>query len=203
MLVMLATGALASPSVQTPQGLVRGSISARGVEIFAGIPFAHPPTGERRFARAELNEEHWGSLDASRVGPPCIQNPAGDPRAPGFEHAPPPSEDCLQLNVYRPASVGAVEAAPLPVMVWIFGGGLCGGYAGNPRYNGSALALEQNVIVITVSYRLGALGFLPLSDFPGEGSGGMNGMYDVVVALQVRAEATSSHPPPPTHPRDA
>ena len=94
---------------------------------------------------------------------------------------PPPSEDCLQLNIFRPAFA---SPTPRPVMVYAFGGGLCAGFAGSSALNGSELALRQDVIVVTVSYRLGALGFMPLADFPGEGSGGMNGVNDVIVALR-------------------
>ena len=69
-------------------------------------------------------------------------------------------------------------------MVYVFGGGLCGGFAGNRWFNGSDLAIQHDIITVTVSYRLGALGFLALEDFPGGGSGGMNGFNDVVVALK-------------------
>ncbi|CAE7183878.1 CES2 [Symbiodinium pilosum] len=68
-------------------------------------------------------------------------------------------------------------------MVYNFGGGLCSGYAGNPYFNGSAFAIEHGVIVVTVSYRLGALGFLVSDDFDGPGNGGMNGIRDIAVAL--------------------
>ena len=186
------------PSVRTPQGSIRGIISARShlgnrtVERYSGIPFAKPPLGHLRFARGELNTtKYLRELDARRLGPPCIQTPLGDPRAPGGpDRGPPPSEaklpkpltltltltlsrpdlkDCLNLNVYRPN-----DAVNAPVMFWAFGGGLCGGYAGNRYNNGSALALQHGVIVVTVSYRIGALGFLTTEDVPGRGSGGEN-----------------------------
>lgn len=183
------------PSVDTPQGVVLGTITEGGAERFAGIRFAESVVAERRFTRAVLYEEPWegGILNASRPGPPCIQNPLGDPRPPGHEEAPPPSEDCLFLNIFRPQ--GASRSDSLPVMVWLFGGGLCGGYASNGFHDGSALANRFGVIVVSVSYRLGALGFLVLDDFDGRdssaatttghrGSGGMNGIYDAVVALR-------------------
>merc|ERR1719359_2086859 len=69
-------------------------------------------------------------------------------------------------------------------MVWNFGGRLCAGYAGNRYFNGSVLAKEHGVIVVTVSYRLGALGFLVSDRFAGPGNGGMNGIRDTVVALR-------------------
>merc|ERR1719359_1322942 len=69
-------------------------------------------------------------------------------------------------------------------MVWNFGGRLCAGYAGNRYFNGSVLAREHGVIVVTVQYRLGALGFLVSDKFKGPGNGGMNGIRDTVVALR-------------------
>ena len=177
------------PAVHIDLGTVLGAVAAVGVERFVGIPFAPSPTGERRFARAVESRAPFagGVLNATVPGAPCIQNPLGDPRPPGHEEAPPPSEDCLFLNIHRPANTP--PNAQLPVMVWAFGGGLCGGYASNAQFNASQLALQQGVIVVTVSYRLGALGFLPLGslpgiDFDGGGSGGMNGLHDVVVGLR-------------------
>ena len=176
------------PSVRIDLGVILGTAAVAGVHRFAGIPFALPPVGNRRFTRAVESRVPYagGVFNASRMGAPCMQNPDGDPRPPGYEEGPPPNEDCLTLNVYRPAS--AAPGAKLPVMVWVYGGGLCSGYSGNAQFNGSQLALQQGVIVVTVSYRLGALGFLPLGalpgfDFDGGGSGGMNGMNDVIVGL--------------------
>ena len=96
-----------------------------------------------------------------------MQNPLGDPRPPEDTEAPPPSEDCLTLNVWRPskpkhetetvgddASAAEEDAVQrqavtgLPVMVYVFGGGLCGGFAGNRYFNGSELAIHHNVIVV-------------------------------------------------------
>ena len=82
-------------------------------------------------------------------------------------------------------------------MVYLFGGGLCGGYTGTPGYNGSTLVLTQDVVVVTVSYRLGALGFLPLADFPGTGSGGMNGASAPLTLLDL--SQTPSHSNPDRH----
>jgi len=148
-----------------------------------GLPFAEPPVGALRFARAKLYTKPYtnGTFDAQRMGSPCIQNPLGDPRPPGDKESPSASEDCLNLNIYRPA-----DAVNAPVMVWAFGGGLCGGYAGNRYYNGSALALRHGVIVVTVSYRIGALGFLTTRDDHELGSGGMNGINDVIVSLALK-----------------
>ena len=189
LLLATASQTTAQPSVTTDLGTILGTAAAVGVDRFVGIPFALPPIGERRFTRAVENREPFshGVLNASLPGAPCIQNPLGDPRPPGFEDAPPPNENCLFLNIWRPAD--APPDADLPVMVFAFGGGLCGGYATNGYLNGSHLALTHGAIVVTASYRLGALGYLPLGllpgvDFDGGGTGGMNGMYDMVVALR-------------------
>ena len=178
-----------APAVKTDLGTIIGTVAAVGVERFVGIPFALPPVGERRFARAVENKQPFpgGVLNASVPGAPCVQNPLGDPRPPGYGDTPPPAEDCLFLNIWRPAS--PQPGATLPVMVYAFGGGLCGGYASNDYHNGSQLAIQHGAIVITASYRLGALGYLPLGllpemgSFDGGGTGGMNGIYDMAVAL--------------------
>eukprot|EP01062_Namystynia_karyoxenos_P059935 TRINITY_DN51369_c0_g1_i1.p1 TRINITY_DN51369_c0_g1~~TRINITY_DN51369_c0_g1_i1.p1 ORF type:complete len:584 (+),score=163.26 TRINITY_DN51369_c0_g1_i1:84-1835(+) len=172
------------PTVTTPLGAAVGSWAAEGVERYGGIPYALPPLGQRRFARAELDSRPWagGRLDAARPGPPCIQNPAGDPRDSESESGP-PSEDCLHLNIWRPASA-ASSPRPLPVLVYQFGGGLCSGFAGSNWFNGSLMASRHNVIFVTVSYRLGALGYIVGDDAGRPGSGGLNGVHDNIVALQ-------------------
>lgn len=183
-------GAAAGPVVHTPLGTAEGRLAADGVERYAGIPYALPPLGNLRFSAARLNEAPWpdGKLDARTLGAPCINNPLGDPREMPLEtgeDAPAPSEDCLKLNIWRPApGEDRAPARPHPVMVWNFGGGLCSGYAGNRHFNGSNFAREHGVIVVTVSYRLGALGFLVSPDFAGPGNGGMNGIRDTAVALR-------------------
>eukprot|EP00658_Telonema_sp_P-2_P085219 TRINITY_DN9671_c0_g7_i1.p1 TRINITY_DN9671_c0_g7~~TRINITY_DN9671_c0_g7_i1.p1 ORF type:complete len:559 (-),score=75.67 TRINITY_DN9671_c0_g7_i1:112-1788(-) len=163
---------MTAPRVITPQGTVIGSIAAPGVDRFAGIPFAD----WSRFEPAVLRTSPWshGELNGTALSTPCLQNPAGDPRPPTDLNAPSPAEDCLQLNVFRPSA-----AANIPVMVWAFGGGLCGGYAGNRWFNGTEFAM-RGVMVVTVSYRLGALGFMVRPD----GTGGMNGINDVRVGLE-------------------
>lgn len=135
------------PSVRTRLGVALGAVDAAGtVERFAGIPYALPPLGELRFARAVEATSSWagGVLDTTWPGPPCLQSPAGDPRA-GEDNttAPPPSEDCLHLTLWRPA--GTLLSAQLPVLVFVFGGGLCTGYANSPELNASSLVARENV----------------------------------------------------------
>ena len=183
--------AAAPPQLSTPAGPLIGTQLPSGVQRFGNIPFAEPPLGALRFARAKL-AALGASLDATGLGSPCIQNPLGDPRDSSAIAAGvgPPTEDCLRLNIWVPPGVALANATDLPVMVWIFGGGLCGGFASDGYYSGERMAAQQGVVVVSVSYRLGALGFLPFDNgaFDGGGSGGMNGMHDVVVALEwVRA----------------
>ena len=107
-----STDAQGQPTVRTLQGLAIGAEAAPGIERYAGIPFALPPFGKRRFARAELNTAAWpnGQLDARHFGAPCIQNPSGDPRPPIWpkwfpgpkDESPPPSENCLVRTVLKP-----------------------------------------------------------------------------------------------------
>jgi len=191
LLVLLVSVSLCSssqhPQVNTSQGVIVGSYYD-GIERFAGIPYALAPIGERRFARAQLNENIFETpFDATKLGAPCIQNPIGDPRPPSLHDVPQPSEDCLSLNIFRPRG-DEIGLFKHPVMVYAFGGGLCSGSASNHYFDGTTFAKEHGVIVVVVSYRLGALGFLPLLNFDDDNEtklgGGMNGLYDIVCALE-------------------
>lgn len=122
---------------------------AGGARAFLGIPYAEPPVGELRFQPPQP-AKHWhGNLEATAFGPSCIQNP-GALSATG-EY----SEDCLSLNVYSPEDP---DYAALPVMVFIHGGAFVAG--GSSQYDGWRLAEEYGAVVVTLNYRLGALGFL-------------------------------------------
>lgn len=147
-----AARAQSRPVAETVSGRVQG-VSVEGVESFKGIPYAAPPTGALRW-RAPQPAAHWqGVRDASHYGAPCIQ-----PAKPG-QWAVEPSEDCLNLNLWRPARDG-VEAnqGKLPVMLWIHGGGSVVGSGSDPAFDGTALA-RHGVMVVTINYRLGRLGY--------------------------------------------
>ncbi|MDR4307511.1 carboxylesterase family protein [Chelatococcus sambhunathii] len=146
----LARGADA-PTVTTDKGAVRGFVKD-GVARFYGIPYAAPPVGELRW-RPTAEHEPWKKVrDASKFGPICLQVTTLGPFA-GPANA---NEDCLFLNVYAPAD--AKRSAKLPVMVWIHGGANLDGNGND--YDGSKLARDGKVIVVTLNYRLGLLGFL-------------------------------------------
>ena len=178
---VLVAAASGAPSIQTPQGSIIGRQVRSNVIRYSGIPFARPPLGNLRFARAVLNTDSFDTLNATEFGAPCIQNPLGDPRPPNHLNAPPPNENCLFLNLWVPSSAQN-SSARMPVLVYIFGGGLCSGYTG--AYDGANIAAKHDIIVASISYRLGALGFLvDESAFGDGGSGGMNGLHDVIVGL--------------------
>jgi len=134
--------------VQTQQGAVKGTAS-NGVQQFLGVPYAAAPTGALRWKPPAAAANRTSVLDASQPGSACLQ--AGAP--PTF--APTGSEDCLFLNVYRPA---AASTTPLPVIFAIHGGGFVLG--SSAFVDGTSLAKNNNVIVVSINYRLSALGFL-------------------------------------------
>lgn len=178
--LMIATPALAQePQTRIAQGVLIGR-SADGIDSYKGVPFARPPVGPLRW-RPPVAPDPWeGGRDADRVGSICIQAPAnGDPGVgPGA-----PSEDCLTLNVWTPSE----RAGGLPVMVWIHGGGYNNGSGTPPLYDGARLA-RRGVVVVTINYRLGRLGFfdhpaLAAERTAGEPAGNY-GVMDQIAALQ-------------------
>jgi para-nitrobenzyl esterase len=153
--------------------------TAAGVVRFRGVPYASPPVGQRRWARPEPPVPWPGTRTATRPGPRCPQG-VPPPAAPGTvaeEPDPGTAEDCLTLAVTAPAGTGA--GAGLPVLVWLHGGGFAAG-AGSD-YDPRQLAVEGGLVVVTVNYRLGALGFLGL---PGLADGGAFGLLDQQEALR-------------------
>lgn len=167
-----------SPAPVVVDGGAIAGVRTGDVVAYAGVPFAAPPVGALRW-RAPQPVVPWpGVAIAERPGPICMQR--------GFypDDAPPEpmSEDCLTLQLWVPTSADT----PLPVMVWIHGGGLSNGSGSTPLYAGDVLARER-VIVVTINYRLGALGFLAHPELSRESAGGWSGNYgllDQIAALQ-------------------
>ncbi|XP_029388603.1 carboxylesterase 1C-like [Mus pahari] len=159
------------PVVDTTQGKVLGKyISLEGFEqpvaVFLGVPFAKPPLGSLRFAPPQPAEP-WSSVkNATSYPPMCSQDAVfGKLLLDMFntqkESLPLEiSEDCLYLNIYSPADL--TKSSQLPVMVWIHGGGLVIG--GASTYNGLALSAHENVVVVTIQYRLGIWGLFSTGD---------------------------------------
>lgn len=171
--------------VMTAEGPVAG---VRGAEATAwkGLPYAAPPVGALRWRAPRPAAKRDAVLDASAAGPACpqIDRPLLQPDAASRKG----EEDCLTLNVWAPNSL----AAPAPVMVWLHGGGFIQGSGGETLYDGARLAAAQGVVVVTLNYRLGALGFLVHPAFVGEHpdhpTAGNWGLLDQLAALRwVRA----------------
>lgn len=165
------------PIVNTRYGKIKGT-QANDLNVWRGIPFAAPPIGSLRF-HAPQPPEPWSYVrDAFEFGPVCHQ-PA-DSRGTRFGGEQPlHSEDCLYLNIWSPA----VNEEALPVMVWIHGGTFVTGAGSQPLFDGTSLASQGNVIVVSINYRLGPLGFLHLAPW-GEGFASNQGLLDQIAALE-------------------
>ena len=175
----ITVAAVAAPVVDTASGRVAGTQSQE-IAVFRGVPYAAPPVGALRW-RAPQPTTLWPDIrDATEAGNACPQKlglsleGGGDPGN--------LSEDCLNLNVFTPR---ADRTARLPVMVWLHGGALIFGTGGLPLYDGAALA-RQGVVVVTVNYRLGPLGFFVHPAIEREAPGGaVNfGLLDQIAGLQ-------------------
>ncbi|HKV17593.1 MAG TPA: carboxylesterase/lipase family protein [Mycobacterium sp.] len=165
--------------VETRSGPIRGLDDGR-VTAWKGVRYAAPPVGELRW-RAPQPVEPWTAVaDATEYGFVCPQ--PVDPRIP-FELGAPQGEDCLTLNVWASSDTAAGDRKP--VMVWVHGGAYILGSASQPLYDGRGIAGDGEVIVVTMNYRLGALGFLDLSEFdsPRRRFDSNLGLRDVLAAL--------------------
>jgi para-nitrobenzyl esterase len=160
----------------TREGQVYG-IADFDVAKFMGIPYAAPPIGSARWRPPAKAPQRADIFAANKFGPSCPQASEQTFEAPIRS-----SEDCLTINIFTPARMDE----RLPVMVWIHGGGLIFGTAGDPLYDGSTLA-RDGVVVVTFNYRLGALGWLGsgiLSGDDEEDGIGNYGMKDQIAALR-------------------
>ncbi len=168
-----------APVVETLAGRLRGSVS-RGVLAFKGIPYAAPPIGELRWLPPEPPATWVGVREALEYGYWAPQNRGVLDDVMGAE-AGAQSEDCLSLNVWTPGLTGR-----RPVMVWIHGGGFTIGSGAQGIYEGATLAAHGDVVVVTLNYRLGILGFAPLAQVTGGRipATGNEGLLDQVQALR-------------------
>jgi len=171
--------AQSGPQIALTQGRIQGTTEA-SISAFKNLPYAAPPVGPLRW-KPPASPISWPDVrDATRPGAICIQPPAnGDPGVGPL----PMSEDCLTLNVWTPQDAGQ----GLPVMIWIHGGGYNNGSGTAALYDGSNLA-RRGVVVVTINYRLGRLGFfdhpaLAAERLPDEPAGNY-GVMDQIAALE-------------------
>lgn len=160
-------------SVKTEAGLVQGT-SEEGLTVYRGIPFAAPPVGDLRWRAPQPAAKWEGVREATRFAPGPIQG--GSPPS-GV------SEDCLYLNVWTPAKSASDR---IPVLVWIYGGGFGGGATSEPNYSGEKLA-KKGVVLVSIAYRVGQLGFLAHPELSAETTNHVSGNYgllDMIAGLQ-------------------
>jgi para-nitrobenzyl esterase len=163
--------------VDTAYGPVRG-VDDGTIKVWKGIRYAAAPAGDLRW-RAPVAPRRWSEpADATRVGPVCPQ--PTDPRIP-IDLGAPQGDDCLTLNVWASSDTEAGDGKP--VMVWLHGGAYILGSSAQSLYHGGALASSGDAVIVTVNYRLGALGFLDLSSL-GDGFDTNLGLRDALFALQ-------------------
>lgn len=174
--VPVAEAAVNDAAVET--GRLRGVVSG-AVVAFKGIPYAAPPTGANRWRPPQPAAQWSGVRDASQYGADCMQLPfPGDAAPLGVT----PAEDCLYVNVWKPARGGR----RLPVMVWIYGGGFVNGGSSPEVYDGSRFA-EDGIVFVSFNYRVGRFGFFAHPALTKESADGMVGNYafmDQIAALK-------------------
>ncbi|MEP7145362.1 MAG: carboxylesterase family protein, partial [Ferruginibacter sp.] len=152
--------------VKVANGMLQG-IYENGLTVYKGIPFAAPPVGNLRWKAPQPAAKWGGILMAEKFAPGAMQGinpPSGK------------SEDCLYLNVWSPAKSANEK---LPVLVWIYGGGFAVGYTSDPMYNGGNLA-KKGVILISIAYRVGQLGFLAHPELSKESPDHVSGNYGLL-----------------------
>jgi len=178
LLALLAGNALAEPApvVHSPAGLVKGATSGT-VRTFKGIPYAMPPVGAARW-RPPVSVTPWhGVRDATQFGPACFQ-PKSRPGSIYADDPPAMSENCLTLNVWAPAT-----AHHAPVIVWIHGGSLVTGYGSESAYDGTGFA-KRGLVLVSINYRLGVLGYLAHPELSAESSQGVSGNYGLLDQIE-------------------
>ena len=173
--------------VKTDKGLVRGirvvSPTGKKADAFLGIPYAQPPIGKYRFRHPKPIDPWPGVFNATQVPNSCYQvtdtffgeefrgSSMWNPNTPL-------SEDCLKINIWVPHT--RPKSSSLSVLLWIFGGGFYSGSASLDLYDGRTLASEENIIVVSINYRIASLGFLFLNH---EDAPGNAGLFDQVMAI--------------------
>jgi len=178
--VLIATPLFAradpGPVVQTPQGAVEGQADG-ALRIFKGLPYATPPVGDLRWTAPRPAADWQGVRNATRFGPSCIQ-PFPLPKSIYTDVPARMSEDCLYLNVWTPS-----DAKGAPVIVWIHGGGFTTDTSSEGIYDGAKLA-RRGVVVVSIDYRLGVLGYLAHPELSTESPRGVSGNYGLLDQIE-------------------
>jgi len=174
-------GASASAAERTlltiAQGTLKGLADARGIRSFKGIPYVEPPVGDKRWTAPAAASSWSGVRDARDFGASCLEPPW--PTQSVYADYPPKfSEDCLFLNVWTPP-----RAKKAPVIVFIHGGSLIRGGSWEPLYNGTHFA-EHGVVLVSVNYRLGPLGWMALPELSAESAQGVSGNYGLLDQIE-------------------
>ncbi|HEX7800755.1 MAG TPA: carboxylesterase family protein, partial [Asticcacaulis sp.] len=160
-LPLIWPAAASAQIVALPQGAVEG-VTQYDVESFKGIPYAAPPVGELRWRAPQAAPAWTGVRVADRFAPDCLQHALRGDDAPLSVK---PSEDCLYLNVWRPADMK--PGAKLPVMVWVYGGGYVSGGTSPAIYDGKAFA-RDGIVFVSFNYRVGRFGFFAFPELTKE-----------------------------------
>lgn len=171
--------AQSAPVVAAPAGKLRGT-AVGNVHVFKGIPYSLPPTGPLRWKPPQPAERWTGTREATQFGSACVQ-PSSRPDSFYSWEMPPMSEDSLTLNIWAPAN-----AQKAPVFFWIHGGALVAGAGSHKMYDGSQLT-SRGIVVVSINYRLGVLGFLAHPELSAESPDNVSGNYgllDQIAALR-------------------
>ncbi len=174
--------------IRTKQGLIEGDYSSDGkVRIFKGVPYAEPPVGKLRFVRTQPKKPWIGVRPCKSFAPQAMQTDKtkGElyPKEFYSVEMPPMSEDCLYLNIWTPTET---KEEKLPVLMWIHGGAYMHGYGSEITMDGEGFA-KDGVILVTINYRVGALGFFAHDELEKENAEGISGNYgfwDQISALK-------------------
>ena len=175
--LLLTAGTPAAPQALIDSGRLQG-VRQGAIDVYKGVPFAAPPVGDLRWRPPQPAAPWTGVRKADAFAPACMQTGVSMPG----EAPPKISEDCLYLNIWAPPR----GRGPLPVIVWIYGGGFTNGSASMPLYWGDSLA-KKGAVVVTIAYRVGPFGFLAHPDLTAESvqhSSGNYGVQDQIAALR-------------------
>ncbi len=168
-----------APRVTIANGTLVGLYDRQqGLNIFKGIPFARPPVGDLRWREPQPVKNWKGERQATKFSAQCMQRRIFDDmvfRSNGV------SEDCLYLNVWTPAEIrsGEKPGEPLPVLVYMYGGGFVAGDGSEPRYDGASMA-QKGIVTVTFNYRLGVFGMFAHPELTKESPHGASGNYTLL-----------------------